>query len=333
MSELLHPEGYSGNANVLLTDAAAEGLPDLTRHGNTFACPLIIDLQPTLTGCEYGCLYCCAWGQEREAKFEPVIVPVNYPQKVADYIDLNPHSDKTTFYFAPKTDAFAPALVDTGITAGVLRVFADTRAPYVIVTKGGRLTDEIVDLLSATKDKGQVNISQGMPNEEVRQRIEPNAPSIAERYQLAQRLTDEGITVAGMVEPIIPFSDLDFVEGIMDEFLQRRVNHFAIDFARLSENALERVCSLLPDTEAEFIRSLYRQLDSIAAEFLVPGGNTVRRLSPPLNYMREKFNLIKEVVVQKGATVSICNSFAIKRFNREALLRGYNCMGIRSERW
>lgn len=321
--------GYTGQAQAFFHDNPVEEIAEIQRHGNTLVCPPVADLYPTQVGCEYRCTYCNAWAMGNTATFEPIIVPIHYPQKVRQFIDSNPEKNmKMTYYLAPKTDVFAPALIDSGITAKILEVFDEKDVQYVVVTKGGKISREIEELLFKTRRKGQVNITQAMPNEKIRQLIEPSAPTIEQRYALAKKLKEKGIRVAGMIEPIIPSENLDYIENIMNRFLSFGVDHFAIEIVKLTQVALTRICKILPSSQAKFMNKLYNSPDSLKYPYKTPFGENVVRIAPPMSYVRETFSTLKELAQSKGATGSICNQFGWPLFNREAQARGYNCMAI-----
>lgn len=304
----------------------ADLMTKINIHKNTDACPLIYEVVPVY-GCEFECLYCHALGQEEVKKFLPVIVDSNYPKLLKSVIEehkkehLNP-----IYYYSPKSDCFQKPLLETGITREIIELFKENDCNYILVTKGVP-SEDVFELMVQTKNRCQVIISYGMPNEQVRKSIEPMAALLNERIKFAKRCVDAGIQTAAILEPFLPFKDLSFVKDIMNKFVEIGVNHFAVDFARVTHICLERIINAIPQYSQE-LKENYILENSHNEVSTTAGGNKVIRYSPPKEYMLEKFNYFKEIAKELNATVSVCNSFGFEGFNKEAGERGYICMGI-----
>lgn len=295
-------------------------------HSNTPTCPLIYELVPVM-GCEFQCTYCNALGQENTENFLPVKVDTDYPKFLRGEIRKHKEINKNPlYYYCPKSDCFQRPLIETGVTRKILEVLRDEECSYILVTKGVP-TDDLFELLVETRDKCQIIITYGMPTEEIRKSVEPCAATLQERIVFAKKCVDAGIQTAAILEPLFPFKDLSFVGEIMDKFIAVGVDHFAIDFARVTHGCLERIAKQIPEYIDEF-KEIYIQDDSHNEGYNTANGTQVIRYSPPKKYMLEKFKLIKKMAEERGSTVSICNSFGFDDFNEEARKRGYICMGI-----
>ncbi|EMS72682.1 hypothetical protein [Ruminiclostridium cellobioparum] len=295
-------------------------------HSNTPTCPLIYEIVPVM-GCEFQCTYCNALGQEDTEKFLPVKVDTQYPEFLRNEIKKHKAVNKNPlYYYCPKSDCFQKPLMETGVTRGILEVLRDEQCHYILVTKGVP-TDDLFKLLVETREKCQVIITYGMPAEEIRQAVEPCAAALEERITFAKACVAAGIQTAAILEPLFPFKDLSFVGGIMDRFIEAGVDHFAIDFARVTHGCLERIAKQIPEHIDEF-KEIYIRDNSHNEDYRTANDTHVIRYSPPKEYMLEKFNSIKQMAEQRGSTVSICNSFGFDGFNNEAQKRGYICMGI-----
>lgn len=310
------------NKNYYLSDE----LPEIKAHSNTEFCPLIYELIPA-HGCEFQCTYCNVYSLKKEKTFLPVKVFKNYPELVRKTIkEHREKGEKPVYYFSPKTDIFQKPLLETRVTHEILKVLVEEEAPFILVTKGKLPDDEILELLK--KSKGRVLISYGMKCQEYADALEPNAATLEERYQLAKTCTENNIPAMGIIEPILPLKDLSYVKDILKKFVDLGIDHFAIDFARISKVCLEDLIAKVP--ELSELRDVYYSEDAVAQDFETGPykREVVRRYAPSNEYLKENFNLIKDYAENMGATVSVCNYFKVKGINSSAYKRGFLCFGI-----
>jgi hypothetical protein len=114
----------------------------------------------------------------------------------------------------------------------------------------------------------------------------------------------------------------------MKRFSGIGINHFALDFARISEACLEKIETILPESKEQF-EKIYHDPDADKQTFKTAVGTTVMRNAPSKKYILKNFNKFKEIAKKYGATVSACNSFGFDEFNKDADEVGYRCMGIK----
>jgi DNA repair photolyase len=306
----------------------SEDVPEIKAHSNTEYCPLIFELIPAY-GCEFECDYCNVYNLKKESDFYPITVFKRYPElvekTVAEHLSegLSP-----VYYFSPKTDIFQRALVETKITQQILEVLVRKKAKYILVTKGKLPGPEILDLLSQSGNAARVLISCGMKNQEHATLLEPFAASIEERYHLADLCVKRGIPAMGVIEPILPFRDIQFVEPIIKRFVDIGIDHFAVDFARITLACLEKMIAKLP--ELDELKEVYGDPDAICQTFGTGPykRESVTRYAPSNAYLKEKFTLIDGYAEKLGSTISICNYFHIPGINARAYQRGFLCFGI-----
>jgi DNA repair photolyase len=306
----------------------SEDRPQIKAHSNTEFCPLIYELIPA-HGCSFECSYCNVYSLNENKTFHPVTVFKNYPDLVSETIDEHrKKGESPVYYFSPKTDVFQHALVDTKITHKILEVLVKKQAPFILVTKGKLPDNDILELLKQSKEKGRVLISYGMKNDIHAKVLEPFAASLEERYDLARKCSENSIPAMGIIEPILPFKDLSFVRDIIKKFIDLRIDHFAIDFARISKVCLEGLIEKLPDLEE--LREVYFDKDAISQTFETGPyfREKVTRYAPSEKYHIENFNLIKNYAEDMGGTVSKCNYFKVQGINTGAYKRGFLCFGI-----
>lgn len=297
-------------------------------HSNTDCCPLIYELIPA-HGCSFECVYCNVYSMKKEKTYYPITVYNNYPRLVEETIIKHQNNEiKPVYYFSPKTDVFQPALIESGVTLNILKNLNKYSAPYILVTKGSLPNNEILQELINSKGLGRVLISYGMKNELHASVMEPEAASLEKRFDLAKICMENNVPTMGVIEPILPLKDLSFVDDIISNFVDIGIDHFAIDFARISLDCLDSMVNALP--ELEELKDVYYDPKAISQEFETGPyhRDMITRFAPSKEYMEEKFKTIRDYARNSEATVSICNFFNIKGINTDAYRRGFLCFGI-----
>jgi DNA repair photolyase len=315
--------------------AGIDDLAEIVNHANSPACPKrMLELNPAF-GCEFQCAYCGIYALEKDY-FGEVIVYDEFP----DYLDawLTEHETAPRdnyFYFSAKTDCFQPALVDSGITLACLEILRKHGARYFLVTKGGVPPREIRDSMVAAKDINQVIISVTMPNETLREAIEPGAAPNSERLALARFCVDNGIFVTASCCPVLPINDRTYLRDMFAELGRAGIRHFYLDFARLSREAVLNMIELLPEHRESFERHYFTP-EARPSRWHMPHRNvTIDKFQPPERYMLDAFRGLADCVAEvvPGATVSVCNHFATPKtlpgFNNRARAECISCMGHR----
>lgn len=316
------------NLNYKNSYIISEDKPEIKKHSNTQFCPLIYELIPA-HGCSFECAYCNVYSLNSDKTFYPITVFKNYPELVSETIDINrKNGESPVYYFSPKTDVFQPALIETKITHQILEVLVEKKVPFILVTKGKLPDNDILDLLKKAGDNGRVLVSYGMKNEKIAKVLEPNAATLEERFELACKCVENKIPAMGIIEPILPLKDLSYVNDILKKFVGIGIDHFAIDFARISRICLEDMIKKLP--ELEELRDVYCSDDSISQDFSTGAyyRHSITRYAPSYEYHLKNFNLIKKYAEDLGATVSKCNYFKVPGINTGAYKRGFLCFGI-----
>ena len=310
-------------------------LAEIVQHANSPACPKrMLELNPAF-GCEFQCAYCGIYALEKEY-FGEVIVYDDFP----DYLDrwLGEHHDAPDdhyFYFSAKTDCFQPALLNSGITLACLRILRRHRAPYFLVTKAGPPPRELLDELIAAKDLNQVIISATMPDEAMRETLEPGAAPVSDRLALAEFCVRHGIVVTASCCPILPICDRTYLRDMFGRLAAAGVRHFYFDFARLSREAALNMIALLPEHRENFERHYFTSEARVSRWHMPHRNVTIDKFQPPERYMLDAFEALAACVeeVVPGATVSVCNHFATPKtlpgFNARARAECISCMGQR----
>ncbi|MCP4247257.1 MAG: hypothetical protein GY778_09435 [bacterium] len=315
--------------------AGIDSLAESVQHANSPACPTrMLGLDPAF-GCELRCAYCGIYALEKEY-FGQVIVYDDFPGYLDDW--LSEHQavvEDHYFYFSAKTDGFQPALVESGITLEILEVLKKHRARYFLVTKGGVPPPDICRALVEARDINQVIVSATVPNEALRELLEPGAAPIGDRIALAEFCVDNGIFVTASCCPILPISNRTYLKDTFTRLAAVGVNHFYFDFARLSREAALNIIELLPEHRENFERHYFTPEAQVTRWHLPHRNVTIDKFQPPLQYMLDAFQALADCVkeVAPGATVSVCNHFATPQtlpgFNNRARAECISCIGHR----
>lgn len=312
-----------------------DGQAEIVNHANSLACPgRMLELNPAF-GCEFRCAYCGIYALEREY-FGEVIVYDDFPAYLDNW--LTEHRERVRdyyFYFSAKTDCLQPALIESGITLDILNVLKNHGAQYFLVTKAGLPPADIRDVLVASRDINQVIISATMPDEELREKLEPGAAPIEDRLEFARFCADNGIFVTASCCPILPIGDRLYLRDIFARLSAAGVKHFYFDFARLSKDAVLNMIEAMPEQRGEFERHYFTPHAKVSRWHMPHRDLTIDKFQPPQEYMLDAFQrlaaCVKEVV--PDATVSICNHFAtpktLQGFNNRARAECISCMGQR----
>lgn len=226
-----------------------------------------------------------------------------------------------------------PALIDAGITESVLRILRKYDAKLFLLTKGGSPNSSIVECIKAMRDSIQIIISNSMPNEEIRQKLEPCAPSISDRFEFARLCVSLGVATTAIFAPILPIAGCSYIKEYIREYLRIGVTHFRLDFPELSVEGMNRVHKLLPEYSSDF-NIAYD--GSITTLWKIPFKEiSVERTWPSLRYMRSICNELDAFArgISPYASTSVCNSLCVKEklgnFNAHAHNRGFSCIGVR----
>jgi DNA repair photolyase len=312
-----------------------DDLAEIVHHANSPACPKrMLELNPAF-GCEFRCAYCGIYALEREY-FGEVIVYDDFPDYLDDWLIAHPAAARDDyFYFSAKTDCFQPALLESGITLACLEILRKHGSRYFLVTKSGVPPRAIRDSMVAAKDINQVIISATMPNEAMREAIEPGAAPITERLALAEFCAANGIFVTASCCPVLPITDRTYLKDMFTRLAAAGVNHFYFDFARLSREAVENMIELLPEHRECFERHYFTPEARVSRWHMPHRNVTIDKYQPPEQFMLDAFKALADCVseVVPGATVSVCNHFATPKtlpgFNRRGRAECISCMGQR----
>lgn len=160
-------------------------------------------------GCTFGCTYCYAaflpqnrrpvseWGRWFIAKSNAVALAARQARKVAGQ----------AVYLSSVTDPYLPAERSLYLTRGILEAMLPYQPRLVVQTRGPLVIRDI-DVLKQFRTL-RVNVSIPTDAEEIRQRFEPKAPSLSQRWEALRELKAAGIAVGVCVTPTLPIADAE----------------------------------------------------------------------------------------------------------------------------
>jgi DNA repair photolyase len=310
-----------------------KGREDITSFRQTANCFSAYEVNPAL-GCDFSCTYCSMYAQESQLSHKPLRIFAGYPSYLQDFIKEN-NGKRLIFNFTPKSDAFGPSLIDSGLTEKILDVFAANACSFYIITKAGMPPEHIRKRLVEAKDLGQVIISAGLPDEKYRQVLEPDAPNMQERMDFARFCIENGIECSGIAAPFLPLGSEDYRRELIDRYSGAGISHVSVQLLKLSACCLERLCAQVPEM-AEMLSLMYSNNGNQAVAWRLPGGKDVERKYAPTGIIKEELYSLRGFAAGKGITLSICKDVANiiedPSFNEEAMKKGITCVGFKIRR-
>ena len=176
-------------------------------------------------GCGHACRYCyakfmCKWYDYGEWG-SWVIVRENLPELVKGRFVSG------WIYMSSVSDAYQPIEAEVKLTRRILRNM-NKNIKLRILTKANLVLRDL-DLLKEFRCV-EVGLTINSFDEELRREIEPNAPSMEERFRALEKLYDAGIRNYGFISPVIPtLTDLDYIIEQTKDF----VEYYIIEFLNL----------------------------------------------------------------------------------------------------
>jgi DNA repair photolyase len=182
--------------------------------------------------CSHNCCYCFAniRKQSRYLDLKAVIRQIN-KQNIVTYKD-NLIKEGYPICISNKTDPFS----DTNYiqTLALAKELTKIKNGIFIQTKGGNGIDEFIKITKEKKVAFYITITT--LNETIRKRIEPNAPTTEERFQLAQNLKELGYLVVIAINPILEeWMSLKDIYVLLDRLKKIGINHICLEALHLNK--------------------------------------------------------------------------------------------------
>jgi DNA repair photolyase len=175
-------------------------------------------------GCEHGCIYCFARPSHAFLDLSPgldfetkLFAKINAVDCLIEEISQRGYRC-SPISIGANTDPYQPIERQYELTRKIVRVLAECRHPFNIVTKNA-LIERDIDILKPLAARGlvKVYVSVTTLDNRLSAKMEPRASSPKRRMALVRRLADQGIPVGVMFAPVIPFLNDAELESICTE--------------------------------------------------------------------------------------------------------------------
>jgi DNA repair photolyase len=162
-------------------------------------------------GCSHACVFCFARpthdylglgiGEDFERK---IVVKVNAVERLRAEL-RSPKWEGNAIAMGTNTDPYQHAEGKYHLTQGIIKVLAEAKNPFSILTKSTLILRDL-DLLAqaATRTQVAVSFSVGTLDRSVWRLTEPGTPPPDRRVEALRRLREAGVTCGVLVAPVLP---------------------------------------------------------------------------------------------------------------------------------
>lgn len=180
-------------------------------------------------GCEHGCLYCDGRAERYyvEGDFARDIMVKRNAVTVLDRELERIREPGFVFVGGGVCDAYQPAEAQYRLARGALALADKHRLPVHVLTKSA-LVERDLDLLQSIhgRTRAILSFSIGLVDEATRERFEPAAAPLAERWRLLAEAKRRGLSTGVMIMPVLPgISDrADTIDALVDRAADHEVD-------------------------------------------------------------------------------------------------------------
>src|SRR5690606_5278520 len=160
-------------------------------------------------GCTHACEYCFARKYQHQLELGAddtfsslILVKVNLVEVLRRDLD-KPSGKREQVAIGAATDPYQPIEGQYKLTRGALEALADARTPIGLVTKGPMIVRD-VDVLARLSSRAKCTIHMSVPSvdEDIWRALEPGTAHPLQRLRAVQTLTDAGIRVGVLINPL-----------------------------------------------------------------------------------------------------------------------------------
>ena len=175
-------------------------------------------------GCEHGCIYCYArpthayWDMSPGLDFETrIVIKENAAEMLREKLSKPGYIVKPICIGA-NTDPYQPIEAKLKLTRSIIKMLAEFRHPFSIITKSHLITRDL-DLLAPMAENRLCNIAVSVTtlDNHLKRILEPRTPSGQKRLNTIKVLGDAGINITIMAAPMIPFINDQELESLLKE--------------------------------------------------------------------------------------------------------------------
>ena len=209
-------------------------------------------------GCFHACAYCYArpsheyWGFGSGTDFESkLVVKVNAPAKLQEALHKKSWQGEL-IVFSGNTDPYQPLEATYQLTRSCLEICAEFQNPVGLISKSALIARDI-DVLQELRDRAWVRVYLSIPfaSDDIARKVEPQAPSIAKRFETLETLAKAGIATAVSIAPVIPGLNEHDIPQILSRARDAGAQHATYILLRLNDNVeqvfRERMTHHFPD--------------------------------------------------------------------------------------
>ncbi|MGC8816693.1 MAG: SPL family radical SAM protein [Candidatus Hadarchaeum sp.] len=217
-------------------------------HDPLCTCPKKYGLNP-YTGCEHGCLYCYITSYiPRAFECRPKHNLIARIERDLKQIDRG-----RVISMSNSSDPYPPMEAKLGLTRSCLRLFSRENCKVQVITKSNLVTRDL-DLLS--KMRVVVSFTIVTLDQELSQKLEPNAPSPKKRLEAMKRLSDAGVPVSLRVDPVIPYLTNGGAVDVIKAAARHGVRHVTSSTFKPRPDSWRRIQNAFPSIASK-LRPLY----------------------------------------------------------------------------
>lgn len=206
-------------------------------------------------GCYHGCRYCYApfvikddreWGSFVEVRR-------NMPKVLAE--ELN-KKEKGVVRLGSVTDPYQKVEKEYKVTRLCLKQLKKKEFPIIIQTKSGLITRDIDILEDMDADVGFTITSL---DEDFKDKYEPNAPPIEERFDAMKELVESGIPTWVFIGPLMPYQndDPEALQKIAERIDSIGVDEVYLDKLNMRKGIWPKLEELLDDELLEKYEDIF----------------------------------------------------------------------------
>lgn len=194
-------------------------------------------------GCSHNCQYCYARYTMKNVGWEPNDFGRNICIKANAVEVLKKELDKKTWkqtyngiiHLGTVQDPFQPIERQYHMTDKILNLLYENRKPVTILTKSTYVLESLEVLKKmASENLVHIDFSIAYTDEELRQKLEPGAPSFEERFCAMKTLHDNGISVGIFLNPVIPYYTNRNLEDIFSRGWDCGIAYVMLGFIHLN---------------------------------------------------------------------------------------------------
>ncbi|WP_405374818.1 MULTISPECIES: Rv2578c family radical SAM protein [unclassified Microbacterium] len=162
-------------------------------------------------GCSHACTYCFARNTHTYLDLDAgrdfdsqIVVKVNVAEVLAREL-ARPGWNREPVALGTNTDPYQRAEGRYRLMPGIIDALASSGTPFSILTKGTLLRRDLPQLTDAARAVPiHIAMSIAVPDEPLRQLLEPGAPSFQARLDTVRAAVDAGFSVTVFLMPIVP---------------------------------------------------------------------------------------------------------------------------------